>query len=158
LERIDYWRTVLRMNQHWSRRLAVAAAVLFLVSSAFPVVAGLSHNTASFSKWWGILDGGLTSVLAALAFVMVAVTQGKVNKQAEYATYRTYRILTHGILLMLVVFFLVGDRIIWSNCLTGFAWRTWLLLYTLPAWVTAAIPQKPLTSAVPGEQQLGDAT
>ena len=38
---------------------------------------------------------------------------------------------------MVVVFFLFGDRIIWINCLTGFAWRAWLLLYTLPAWVTA---------------------
>jgi hypothetical protein len=42
--------------------------------------------------------------------------------------------LIHGIFAMLVVFFLFGDRIVWTNCLTGFAWRAWLLLYGLPAW------------------------
>jgi hypothetical protein len=129
------------MSPHWSR-LAIVAAVVFLVSSAFPVVAGLSHNTASFPKWWGALDVSLAFVLAALALVILGVTQGKVNKQAEDVSYRAYRILTHGIFLMLVVFFLFGNRITWSNCLSGFAWWTWLLLYTLPAWVTTAIPQK----------------
>jgi len=130
------------MSPYWNRRLAIVAAVAFLVSLAFPVVAGLSRNTAAFPKWWGMLDVTLAFVLAVLALMMLGVTQGKVNKQAEDVSYRAYRILTHGIFLMLVVFFLVGDRIIWSNCLTGLAWRTWLLLYTLPAWITAANPQK----------------
>jgi hypothetical protein len=58
-------------------------------------------------------------------------------KQAEDESYRAYRILIHGIFVMLAVFFLFGDRIVWSNCLTGIAWRTWPLLYSLPAWFTA---------------------
>ena len=58
------------------------------------------------------------------------------NQQAETATYRAYRVLTHGVLVM-VAFFLFGDRIIWTNCLTGLAWRTWLLFYSLPAWFAA---------------------
>jgi hypothetical protein len=37
----------------------------------------------------------------------------------------------------MVVFVLVGDRVVWVNCLTGFAWRAWLLSYSLPAWFTA---------------------
>jgi hypothetical protein len=123
-------------------RLAIVAAVAFFVSSVFPVVAGLSHNTASFPKWWGNLDVSLAFVLALLALAILGVTQGKVNKQAECVSYRAYRILTHGIFLMLVVFFLAGDRIVWNNCLTGLAWRAWLLLYTLPAWVTAAMPHE----------------
>lgn len=61
----------------------------------------------------------------------------KVNRQADDATYRAYRILTHGIFVALVVFFLAGERITWINCLTGFAWRAWLLLYALPSWITA---------------------
>ena len=67
--------------------------------------------------------------------VMVAA-HGKV-RQADVATYRAYRILTHGIFVMLVVFFLAGERITWINCLTGFGWRAWLLLYALPSWFTA---------------------
>src|SRR5262245_4117051 len=120
----------------WSRRLAVAAAIVFVISSAFPVAAGLSTNTASFPVWWGILDVGIAFGLAILAFVIQALAGGRMNKQAEDASYRTYRILTHGILALLVVFFLFGERIIWINCLPGFAWRTWLLLYSLPAWFT----------------------
>ena len=121
----------------WGRPLAVVAAVLFFVSSAFPVVAGLSKNTASFPKLWGMLDVALAFVLVILAFAIMALNGSKVTNQAEEASYRAYRVLIHGILVMIVVFFLFGDRIIWINCLTGFAWRAWLLLYTLPAWYSA---------------------
>ena len=121
----------------WSRPLSVVAAVLFFISSVFPAVAGLSKNTAAFPKWWGMLDVGLAFVLAILAIVIMALVGGKVDRQAEDASYRAYRVLIHGILAMLVVFFLFGDRIVWINCLTGFAWRAWLLLYSLPAWFTA---------------------
>jgi hypothetical protein len=55
----------------------------------------------------------------------------------EDATYRAYRVLIHGIFVVLVVFFLAGDQITWTNCLTGFGWRAWLLFYALPAWFPA---------------------
>jgi hypothetical protein len=41
------------------------------------------------------------------------VNQGKVDKQAVDASYRAYRILNHGILVMLVVFFVFSHRIVW---------------------------------------------
>ena len=94
---------------------------MFFISLAFPVVAGLSKNTESFPKWWGPLDVGLAFVLAILALVIIGLTQGHVDEQAEDASYRAYRILNHGILAMCVVFMLFGDRIIWINCITGFA-------------------------------------
>ncbi len=121
----------------WPRPLAITGLVLFVVSSAFPVAAGLSKDTTAFPKWWGRLDVGLAFVLVILAFVIMGLAEGKVNKQAVDATFRAYRILIHGILVMLVVFFLAGDRITWIYCLTGFAWRAWLLAYCLPAWFTA---------------------
>jgi hypothetical protein len=121
----------------WARPLAITSAVLFVVSSAFPAVAGLSKNTAAFPKWWGRVDVSLAFVLAILAFVIMGLAQGKVNQRAVDASYRTYRILLHGIFVLLAVFFLAGDRIVWINCLTGFAWRAWLLAYCLPAWFTA---------------------
>jgi hypothetical protein len=122
---------------HWGRTLALATAVVFFISSVFPVVAGLSKNTESFPKWWGPLDVGIAFVLALLAMAVLALTEGNVSKQAESASYRAYRILTHGILAMGVIFMLFGDRIVLINCFTGLAWRTWLLLYSLPAWFTA---------------------
>jgi len=121
----------------WGRPLAIVTALVFIISSAFPIVAGLSRNTESFPKWWGVLDVGIAFVLASLAITTLALAQHNVTKQAEVASYRAYRILTHGIFAMLLVFFLFGDRIIWTNCLTGFAWRSWLLLYSLPVWFTA---------------------
>jgi len=130
-------RRVTGPQRPWARALAITVAVLFVISSAFPAAAGLSKNTAAFPKLWGRLDVGLAFVLGILALVITALAEGKVNQQAVAATYRAYRILIHGILVMLVVFFLAGDRITWINCLTGFAWRAWLLAYSLPAWFTA---------------------
>jgi hypothetical protein len=83
-----------------------------------------------------VLDVAIAFVLAMLALAVIGFAQGKVNKPAEDASYRAYRVLIHGILVMGVVFMLFGDRIVWSNCITGFAWRCWLLCYALPAWLT----------------------
>jgi len=92
----------------WSRPPAVVTTVMFFMTSVFPVAAGLSRNTASFHKWWGILDVGLAFVLVILALAVVAVARSKVDKQAADTTYRAYRILIRGIFRMLVVFFLFG--------------------------------------------------
>ena len=89
------------------RPVAIAAAVVFFVSLGFPVIAGLSKNRASFPRWWGMLDVGMAFVLAIVAYALIAITQGKVNKQAADASYRTYRFLTHGLPVMIVVFFLL---------------------------------------------------
>jgi hypothetical protein len=121
----------------WGRPLAVLTAVVFVISTVFPVVAGFSKDTASFPPWWGVLDVGIAFVLALLAFLILGLTHGKVSKQAEEASYQAYRVLSHGILALCVVYMLFGDHIILPNCLTGLAWRTWLLLYLLPAWLTA---------------------
>jgi hypothetical protein len=126
------------MLARYGRPMAIATAVVFVISLAFPVVAGLSQNTASFPKLWGKLDVSLAFVLAVLTFGVMVLARNSVNRQVEESTYRAYRILLHGIFVMLVVFFVFGDRIIWINCLTGLAWRSWLLLYALPEWMVAA--------------------
>jgi hypothetical protein len=135
----------------WSRPLALTAAIVFFLSSAFPVVAAFVHDTAAWPKWWGILDVLIAFVLALLAFAVLGLGQRKVDRPAEEASYRAYRILLHGIFVLLVVFALFGDWIVWSNCLSGLAWRAWLLLYCLPAWFTVfraeAVPAGPLGRA-----------
>jgi uncharacterized membrane protein YidH (DUF202 family) len=128
---------VTRRVLHWGRSLAIATAVAFVISSVFPVVAGLSRNTSSFPKIWGELDVGLAFVLAVMVFAVMALSRNSVDKRAEESTYRAYRVLLHAIFAMLVVFFVFGDRIVWINSLTGFAWRSWLLLYALPEWIVA---------------------
>jgi hypothetical protein len=88
----------------------------------------------AWPKWWGVLDVSIAFVLASLAIAILALASGRVDKQAEDSSYRAYRVLIHGIFVMMVVFVLFGDQIVWRNCLTGFVWRYWLLLYGLPAW------------------------
>jgi hypothetical protein len=118
----------------WDRPLTGAVAVVFCISSVFPVVAGFVKDRDTWPKWWGVLDVSLAFVLAILVLAILVLGSGKVDKRAEDASYRAYRVLMHGILGVLIAFFLLGDEIVWSNCLTGFAWRFWLLLYALPAW------------------------
>jgi len=131
----------------WGRPLAVAAAVIFFLLSPFPVVAGLFKSTTSFPKWWGALDVGLAFVLAGMALGVMAAARGKEDRRVIDASYHAYRVVNHGILAMLVGFFLLGDRVLWTQCLTGFAWRAWLLIYVLPAWLAtikgAEAPQNP---------------
>ena len=118
------------------RFLAIATAVVFCVSTAFPVVAALS-KADGLPRIVGVVDVILAFVLVIMAMVLYARTQGKVTSAARDAAYRAYRVLPHVMLGLLVVFFLVGDRIAWRIGLVGLAWRAWLLLYTLPAWHTA---------------------
>lgn len=122
------------------RSLAIATAAMFCVSTVFPVVAALSPDTAALPRTIGVLDGIVAFALVIMAMILHARTQGRVTREDHEAAYRIYRLVMHGILGLLVVFFLAGDRIAWNIGLVGLAWRTWLLLYTLPAWYTALRP------------------
>jgi hypothetical protein len=68
---------------HWGHSLAIATAVVFVISSVFPIVAGLSKNTSSFPKIWGELDVGLAFVLAVMAFAVMALARNNVDKRDE---------------------------------------------------------------------------
>src|SRR5262249_2123402 len=110
-----------------------------LISAAFPVAAGLSHHTESFPGWWGAVDVGIALALAILAISVAALAQKIVTPEVELVAYSVYRVVIHAVLVVLAVVFVVGDRLAWVNCLTGFAWRYWLLLYILPSWIALAI-------------------
>ena len=121
----------------WIRPFAFATAILFLFSWLFPIGAGLAKDTAVFPRWWGTVDVAVAFVLAIAAFATQMLSRGGVDKRAEDVTYRVYRILTHGIIAVAVLVMLAGSRITWTNCATGFLWRTWLGLYILPWWLAA---------------------
>jgi nitrogen fixation/metabolism regulation signal transduction histidine kinase len=125
------------------RRLAIATAAVFLISLVFPIVAGFVKNTNAWPKWWGTIDVGVAFVLALLVLLGQVVARDKVDQNVqEDASYRAYRLLVHVLLAILIVFFVTGDRIIWNQCLTGFAWRSWLLGYGLPWWLAAWIQSR----------------
>jgi hypothetical protein len=121
----------------WARPLSIATAIVFCISAVFPLGAGLSKNTASLPHWWGSVDVGTAFLLAALALSVLAIGTPRIRTPVTEATYRCYRVLVHGIFVLIVVFVFFGDHIAWSQCLSGLAWRSWLLLYVLPAWIAA---------------------
>ncbi len=121
----------------WAHRLAIWTAIVFAISSLFPAAAGLASNPATLPAWWGPADVVVAFLLAGVTITLSGLVGPNISNEAEASTYRAYRVLIHGILALVVLFFVAGNRITWINCLTGFAWRAWLLLYTLPAWFTA---------------------
>src|SRR5215831_9896673 len=128
------------MRENLRRSIALATASLFILSLAFPTVAAFVKDPQAWPKWWGALDVTLAFILALLAMVVLATARDHVNKEVEQITYKVYRVLIWGIFLLMAVFVVARDRIIWTQCLTGFAWRYWLLLYVLPWWIAANNP------------------
>jgi hypothetical protein len=116
-------------------------AILFLISWVFPLGAALAKDTSPFPKWWGPVDVGLALVVAIAALGIQVLVRGNVDRRAEDTSYRIYRTLTHGIMMLGVLLMLDGDRITWAHCVTVFLWRTWLGLYVLPCWLTALSPR-----------------
>ncbi len=120
-----------------TRSLAILAAILFVTSTVFPVAASLSRDADTFARTWGIVDVALAFAVVLMVIVLTARVGPEIDAQSETAAYRAYRVLFNGILVLLVVFFVCGDRITWRILLPGLAWRSWLLLFALPAWLAA---------------------
>jgi hypothetical protein len=126
------------MRENIRRSVALATAASFFISLAFPAVAAFVRDKQAWPKWWGALDVTLALILALLVMVVLATARDRVNKEVEQIAYKVYRFLIWGIFLLMAVFVVAGDRIVWTQCLTGFAWRYWLLLYALPSWIAAS--------------------
>jgi hypothetical protein len=118
------------------RALAIATAIVFFVSLIFPISAGVA-NPSWLPSWWGILDVVIAFLLCALAILIAVRYERGVTDEIRAATYRAYRILINAFLVILVIFFLVGDRVTWTFFLPGIAWRMWLAFYAWPSWLTA---------------------
>lgn len=128
---------VVKPLRPWACPLAIATAVVFCISTVFPIAASLMVGRQQVTRFWGVLDVVVAFTLAFMAITIAVITDGRVTERAEKDAYRAYRVLMNGILVSLVIFLLGGGRIVWSVGLVGIGWRTWLLLYTLPAWITA---------------------
>src|SRR5260370_18339131 len=101
------------------RALARGVAGLFAVSSAFPLAAGLSKDTASFPKWWGVADVAIAGCLAVLACAVAGGGDKKISPRGVDLSYRAYRILTQGLLVIIGAFLLRCVHIFWINSLPG---------------------------------------
>jgi hypothetical protein len=112
------------------RSLLVLGGALFFISTLFPILASLPSAGAP-PAWAGWLDVVLAVV--GIGLVVDGASQGKIGEDARQDAYRGYRVLLNLPILLLVVFFVWGNRLKWEVLLPGLAWRTWLLGYVLPA-------------------------
>ena len=119
------------------RLIAILTAIVFVVSLIFPISAGAVNNPKSMPSWWGMLDVVVAAILCALAIYLAFTFDRGVTTEIRLTSYRAYRAMINVVLLLLVIFLLIGERVTWTYFLPGIAWRTWLAFYAFPAWLTA---------------------
>jgi hypothetical protein len=105
---------------------------LFAVSTMFPVVAAVVQLDPS-PLWAGMADVALAILTCACGFTIAARVGERFDDRVVRSALRIYRVGATALLLLIGVFFVVGDRIGWHILLPGLAWRAWLLAWVLPA-------------------------
>ena len=109
---------------------------LFVLSTAFPVVAGLMGQSDR-PRWLGITD----VLVAAVTFASAALVASRARAIAE-DRHRAHAFrFTQGILasipILLAAFLVLHERVDWTVLVIGLAWRGWLIIYTLPFLLAA---------------------
>jgi len=117
------------------RTLAVLGVALLVVSTAFPVAASVLRMKKP-PTWIGVLDISVAGALMVVAFVTTARAGGRIDARVKEVSYRAYRASSNALPLLIAAFLLLGDRLQWDVLVIGLAWRTWVLWYALPAWIS----------------------
>ena len=115
-----------------SRSLVGLAASAWVVSSVFPVAASLLRAEEP-PRALGVADVPVAAVTVALGFAVAAKKPHAFDARVSEAAARVYRAAANACLVLLVAFFLAGDRIRWNVLLPGLAWRAWLFAWVLPS-------------------------
>jgi len=119
-----------------TRRLGVATAIAFVVSTAFPVVASLM-NVAEVPRALGIADVAIAAVLVAIALAMQGRATALVRDDDRQTAYVVIRAGSAAALVLLALFLIGRPPIKWDVLVVGLVWRGWLFVYVLPALVAA---------------------
>jgi hypothetical protein len=120
------------LSRSQERRLVLAGAALFLISTAFPVIGSIRGNETG-DKWIGIADVTL-AFLVVLAGIAIAFRKpAGFESRTVASALQVYRGAASVFLVLLVLFFVLGDLIHWSILLPGLAWRAWLFAWVLPS-------------------------
>lgn len=119
--------------------LRIACAALFVVSTAFPIVASLLPGDDP-PRWLGVVDVAVAFALAATAMFVVSRYKEPPRGRVAEAALALLRAAATLFLVLLLVFFLAGDAVQWHVLLPGLAWRAWLFTLALPAWL--ALPAR----------------
>ena len=116
--------------------LGRACVALFVLSTAFPVAAGV-RNLSSPLRWMGIADVVVATLLFCAAAAVAMLGRSAVTDRHRLVALRGSQRIAAVIPLLLAAYFVVGPRIDWTVLVIGLAWRGWLLLYTLPFLIAA---------------------
>jgi hypothetical protein len=122
------------MTEPALRRLRMASAALFAVSTAFPIVASLMPIEEA-PRWLGVADVVIAFALVATGIYLVSRHQEPAGGRIAETAVAVLRAAASVFLVLLVLFFLVGDDVKWQVLLPGLAWRAWLFALALPAWL-----------------------
>jgi hypothetical protein len=114
-----------------TRSLGRVCVLLFALSTAFPVVAGV-RNLDTLSRWLGLADVGVAALLLTAAFTVASRARSQVTDGDRLMAFRVSQGLFWVIPVLLIGFFIAPERIDWDVLTVGLAWRGWLLLHTLP--------------------------
>jgi hypothetical protein len=116
------------------RTLVILAGASLVASTAFPVVAGLLKGDTA-PRALGVADVLVAFVAVFLGLLVASRNPGGFDDGTILMAFRVYRAAGNVLLLLLVAFFLAGDRIRWSVLLPGLAWRAWLFAWALPSGI-----------------------
>jgi hypothetical protein len=81
----------------------------------------------------GLLDVVVAFALVCAGIGIAAKVPAGFSARVIEASFSVYRSGSTLFLVLLMVFFLVGDSIKWSILLPGLAWRAWLVAWVFPA-------------------------
>jgi hypothetical protein len=119
-----------------TRRLGLACALAFAVSTAFPVVASLM-NVTEMPRVLGIADVVMAAVLVATALAMQGRATALVRDVDRRTAYVVIRAGSVAALVLLALFLIGRPHIKWDVLVVGLVWRGWLFVQVLPALVAA---------------------
>jgi len=122
-------------SRYTSRQLLLGSAALFILSCLFPIAASVLEADR-VPAWLGLADVVLAAVVGVVAMFVMSRRPNGFSPAIVARSFSAYRGLANALLLLLALFFLVGDAIRWGILVPGLAWRGWLLTMVLPSWLS----------------------
>lgn len=114
------------------RGMVLIAILLYAVSLALLLWASTTSRVIAAGEvtWQGLVDGVTAFVLVIVGMLIYTKANALIGDAARRLSYVIATALPP---VMLVAMWLAADRLRWNVLLPGLAWRTWILLQTLPA-------------------------
>jgi hypothetical protein len=112
--------------------MVVVSSLLWIISFTLLILASTSPERFAEGKltWEGAVDVGAALALVILSFLIYRDGAKRIDLKTLTVSYAIASLLPALIFLLMWMF---RVKLVWNTLLPGLAWRSWLLLYTLPA-------------------------